>query len=179
MIAGFINDTGFVPLGERELRIPDKRMVIIAGVIMLGAVRIVTLGMLPAPVGSVLEVLASILLRTVPLQKIYRTTDWPIIVLLAALIPVANAMQTTGAAEPLAQFLVKTIAQSNPVGPLAVVLITTMFHVERDEQCRHTSHSVSHCPWNCRHAYRRSGQFFNGSGDWRFLRLSHSDQASE
>jgi di/tricarboxylate transporter len=127
MMAEFINDTGCVPLGERELRIPDKHMAIIAGAIMLGAIGIVTLGLLPAPVGFALGVLASMLLRTVPLRKVYTAIDWPIIVLLAALIPVAGAMQTTGAADLLARFLVGAIAQGNPVAALAVVLIITMF----------------------------------------------------
>ena len=127
MIAEFIGNTGCVPLGERELRIPDKRMAIIAGAIMLGTIGIVTLGLLPAAVGFALGVLASMLLRTVPLRQIYTSIDWPIIVLLAALIPVAGAMQTTGAADQLARFLVETIAQGNPMAALAVVLITTMF----------------------------------------------------
>ncbi len=127
MMGEFISDTGCVPLGERELRIPNKRMAVVAGVIMLGAIGIVTLGLLPAPVGFALGVLASMLLRTVPLRKIYTTIDWPIIVLLAALIPVAGAMQTTGAADLLARFLVETIAQGSPIAALAVVLITTMF----------------------------------------------------
>ena len=127
MMSEFINDTGCVPLGERELRVPDKRMTIIAGAIMLGAIGLVTLGLLAAPVAFALGVLASMVLRTVPLRKIYTTIDWPVIVLLAALIPVAGAMQTTGAADLLARFLVETIAQSNPIAALAVVLITTMF----------------------------------------------------
>ncbi len=127
IMAEFINDTGCVPLGERELRIPDKRMAIIAGAIMLGAIGVVTLGLLPAAVGFALGVLASMLLRTVPLRKIYSAIDWPVIVLLAALIPVAGAMQTTGAADLLARVLVDTIAQGSPVAALAVVLITTMF----------------------------------------------------
>tara|TARA_R100001369_G_scaffold27333_1_gene49245 strand:- start:391 stop:951 length:561 start_codon:yes stop_codon:yes gene_type:complete len=94
---------------------------------MLGAIGLVTLGLLAAPVAFALGVLASMVLRTVPLRKIYTTIDWPVIVLLAALIPVAGAMQTTGAADLLARFLVETIAQSNPIAALAVVLITTMF----------------------------------------------------
>jgi di/tricarboxylate transporter len=126
-ITEFINDTGCVPLGERELRIPNKRMAIIAGAIMLGAIGIVTLGLLPAAAAFALAVLASMLLRTVPLRQIYTAIDWPVIVLLGALIPVAGAMQTTGAADLLARFLVETIAQGNPVAALAVVLITTMF----------------------------------------------------
>ncbi len=127
VMADFINDTGCVPLGERDLRIPDKRMAIIAGAIMLGAVGIVTAGLLPAAAAFTLGVIASMLLRTVPPRQVYTAIDWPVVVLLAALIPVAGAMQATGAADMLARFLVDTIAQGNAVAALAVVLVTTMF----------------------------------------------------
>lgn len=126
-VSGFVNDTGCVPLGARDLRIPDTRMAIIAGAIMLGPIGIVALGLLPAAVAFALGVLASMVLRTVPLRQVYTAIDWPVIVLLAALIPVAGAMQSTGAADLLARFLVDTIAQGNAVVALGVVLITTMF----------------------------------------------------
>ena len=127
VMADFVNDTGCVPLGERDLRIPDKRMAIIAGAIMLGAVGIVTAGLLPAAAAFTLGVIASMLLRTVPPRQVYTAIDWPVIVLLAALIPVAGAMQTTGAADVMARFLVETIAQGNAIAALAVVLVVTMF----------------------------------------------------
>jgi di/tricarboxylate transporter len=72
-------------------------------------------------------VIASMLLRTVPPRQVYTAIDWPVIVLLAALIPVAGAMQATGRADVLARFLVETIAQGNAIAALAVVLVTTMF----------------------------------------------------
>lgn len=125
-LSEFINETGCVPLSERELRIPDKRRAIWAGAIMLGAVAIVTLGLLPAAPAFALGVLATMVLRTVPLRQIYTAIDWPVIVLLGALIPVAGALQTTGAADVLARFLVDTVAQGNAIAALAVVLITTM-----------------------------------------------------
>lgn len=127
VMADFINDTGCVPLGERELRIPDKSLAIIAGVIMLGAVGIVAAGLLPAAPAFALGLIASMVLRTVPPRQVYTVIDWPVIVLLAALMPVAGAMEVTGAAEVLARFLVETIAQGNAIAALAVVLITTMF----------------------------------------------------
>ncbi|MCH8479328.1 MAG: anion permease [Wenzhouxiangella sp.] len=127
VLADFTNDNGCVPLGERELRIPDKRMAIIAGAIMLGSVAIVTAGLLPAAAAFTLGVIASMLFRTVPPRQVYSAIDWPVIVLLAALIPVAGAMQVTGAADLLARFLVETIAQGSAVIALAVVLVTTMF----------------------------------------------------
>ena len=127
VMADFVNDTGCVPLGDRELRIPDTRMAIIAGAIMLGAVGIVTAGLLPAAAAFTLGVIVSMLLRTVPPRQVYTAIDWPVIVLLAALIPVAGAMQATGAANVLARFLVDTIAQGNAIVALVVVLVTTMF----------------------------------------------------
>jgi len=126
-VTGFINDTGCVPLGARDLRIPDKRMAAAAGAIMLGAIGIVTFGLLPAAVAFALGVLVSMVVRTVPLRQVYTAIDWPVIVLLAALIPVAGAMQSTGAADLLARMLVDTIAMGNPVAALVVVLVTTMF----------------------------------------------------
>ncbi len=127
VMADFVNDTGCVPLGDRELRIPDTRMAIIAGAIMLGTVGIVTAGLLPAAAAFTLGVIVSMLLRTVPPRQVYTAIDWPVIVLLAALIPVAGAMQATGAANVLARFLVDTIAQGNAIVALVVVLVTTMF----------------------------------------------------
>ena len=127
IMADFMNETGCVPLGERELRIPNARMAIIAGAILLGTIGIVTLGLLPASVAFALGVLVSMLLRTVPPRQLYTAIDWPVIVLLATLIPVAGAMQTTGAADVLARFLVESIARGNAIAALAVILVTTMF----------------------------------------------------
>ncbi|MFO8126741.1 SLC13 family permease, partial [Yoonia sp.] len=93
----------------------------------LGAIALVTLGLLPAAVAFALGVLASMVFGTVPLRQVYTSIDWPVIVLLAALIPVAGAMQSTGAAELLALFLVDTVAQGNAIAALVVVLVTTMF----------------------------------------------------
>jgi di/tricarboxylate transporter len=71
-------------------------------------------------------VLVSVLLRTAPLRSLYTAVDWPVIVLLAALIPVAGALEATGAAELLARLVVGTLAQGDAVVALGVVLVVTM-----------------------------------------------------
>jgi di/tricarboxylate transporter len=126
-IAEFASDTGCVPLAERELRIPDAGKAWIAGLIMAGAVGGAAFGLLPAAVSFALGVLASMAFNTVPPRHVYTAIDWPVIVLLAALIPVADAMAATGTADLIASFLLASLAQGNAVVALGLVLVVTMF----------------------------------------------------
>ena len=89
-IAEFASDNGCVPLAERELRIPDRRKAITAALVMLASVGVAAFGLLPAATAFLAGVLASMALRTVPPRAVYDAVDWPVIVLLAALIPPAR-----------------------------------------------------------------------------------------
>ena len=66
-------------------------------------------------------------LGTVPPRKVYDAIDWPVVVLLGALIPVAGAMETTGTADLIARVLLETIAQGHAVVALTLILVVTMF----------------------------------------------------
>lgn len=125
-IAEFSNETGSVPLAARSLRIPDPRKILLSSLIMLFAVGGAAFGLLPAAISFAMGVLATMALRTLPLRAIYEAIDWPVIVLLGALIPVAGAMETTGAADLVARFLLEQVARGHVVVGLAVVLIVTM-----------------------------------------------------
>jgi di/tricarboxylate transporter len=126
-ISAFATDNGCVPLAERELRIPDKRQALLAGGIMLGAVGGAALGLLPAAISFAIGVLASMAFRTVPPLSVYKAIDWSVVVLLAALIPVATAAETSGTAALIARFLMDYIAQGNSIVALALILIISMF----------------------------------------------------
>ena len=65
-------------------------------------------------------------LRIVPPRSVYESIDWPVIVLLGAMLPVAGAMASTGTADVMATALLDTVAQGNPVVALALILIVTM-----------------------------------------------------
>jgi len=127
VLAEFARDMGCVPLDTAPLSVPDRTKAWMAAGIMGVAVGLAALGVLPAAAAFTLGVLATMLTRTLPLRSVYTSVDWPVVVLLAALIPVAGAMQTTGAADLLAGALVGTLAQGNAVAALTVVLVVTMF----------------------------------------------------
>jgi di/tricarboxylate transporter len=62
----------------------------------------------------------------VPPRSVYTAIDWPVIMLLACLLPVADAMASTGAADLIASFLVDTLAGGQPVVALVLLMVTTM-----------------------------------------------------
>ena len=126
-LAEFASDSGCVPLAERELRIPSKRKAWIASGVMALAVGIAAFGLLPTAISFALGVLALMALRTIPLRVVYQAIDWPVIVLLGALIPVAGAMESTGTADLIARVLLDNVAQGNAILGLALILVVTMF----------------------------------------------------
>ncbi len=125
-LADFAADFGCVPLAKRDLHIPDRRRAITATLIMLAAVTVAALGWVPAAVSFAGAVLASMALRTVSPRAVYDAVDWPVVVLLAALLPVASAMQATGAAELIARLLLDGLANGDAVIGLTVILVTTI-----------------------------------------------------
>ncbi len=124
-LAEFASNAGCVPLAERELRIPDKRRAVTAGGIMALAIAAAAFGV-PAALAFSAGVLASMALRTVPPRSAYEAVDWPVIVLLAALIPVAGAMESTGTADIIARILLDNIAGGHAILGLALVMVVTM-----------------------------------------------------
>ena len=125
-ILEFATNAACVPLAERELRIPDKRKAIAAAGIMATAVGVAAFGLLPAAVSFTAGVLAAMALRTVPPRAVYDAVDWPVIVLLAALIPVAGAMDATGTADVVARFLLEQVAGGHAIAGLVLILVVTM-----------------------------------------------------
>jgi di/tricarboxylate transporter len=125
-IAEFANEMGCVPLAGRSLTIPDRRRIILSSLILLFAVGGAAFGLLPAAISFAMGVLATMALRTLPLRSIYEAIDWPVIVLLGALIPVATAMEVTGTAALIARFLLEEIARGHAIAGLVVMLVVTM-----------------------------------------------------
>lgn len=125
-IANFASETGCLPLAQRSIRIPDARKLVAATVVMAAAVAGAAFGLLPAAVAFVAGVVAFVLLKVLPVRRMYDAIDWPVIVLLGALLPVARAMETTGAADLIAGSLLDFFAQGRPVVALVLVLVVTM-----------------------------------------------------
>lgn len=125
-VAGFAAQFGCLPLATRDIRVPQKGHALKASLIMLLAVILAATGLMPVAVSFAAGALALIVVGVIPLRSVYSAVDWPVIVLLGAMLPVADAMATTGAADVFARFLLDTVAQGHAVVGLVVILVVTM-----------------------------------------------------
>lgn len=126
VIQEFANQFGCVPLAERVLRVPEPKKAIVASTVMAAAIAGAAFGLVPAAIAFAAGVLAIVVLGVVPARRLYDAIDWPVVVLLAALIPVAGAMSTTGAADLIATAIMRSIAGGNAVIALLMILVATM-----------------------------------------------------
>ncbi|TKR55037.1 SLC13 family permease [Allopusillimonas ginsengisoli] len=127
LISEFAANAGCAPLATRALRAPDRKKMIMACTAMAIAIGVTAFNLLPAAISFLLGVVLLMLFRVLPLRKMYEAVDWPVIVLLAALLPVAQATESTGAAKLVAELLMNNVAQGNAIVALGLVLVVTMF----------------------------------------------------
>jgi di/tricarboxylate transporter len=115
-----------LPLADRELRLGKPRKLVLSTLLFAGAVTAILLGWATAPVALMAAAVAMALTGVVDLRGAYGGIDWPVLVLLAAMIPVGEALETTGGAAAIAHLLLAFGAQWPAVVSLAVLLLVTM-----------------------------------------------------
>lgn len=125
-LSDFASQYDCLPLAARDIRVPRSGEVLAASTVMAAAVALAAFGIFPAAVAFAAGALAMVVLRIVPLRSVYTAVDWPVVILLAAMLPVAGAMASTGAADLLARFLLETMAKGHSVVALVVILASTM-----------------------------------------------------
>ena len=121
-----IAELGLLPLAERDLRVGRPRRALLASGIFVLAITLAALGVLGLPVALGGAALAMILVGLVPVREMYDHIDWPVVVLLGAMIPVGQALEVTGTTQMIASSLVTVSAGFPPVVLLTVILVVTM-----------------------------------------------------
>ncbi len=116
---------GCLPLADRKLILSPRR-VLLPFAVFVGAVALVILDVTSPAIAFVLGAATMVALRFAPAREVYSTIEWPVIVLLAALIPVAAALETTGTAQLAADGLVAVAGSLPPHAILALVMVATM-----------------------------------------------------
>ncbi len=117
---------GCIPLAQRTLRVGKPRHMVWTVGVFLAALLLSAFGVLPVQVAFVAAALALILTSVLSVNEAYAAIDWPIIMLLGAMIPVGEALEITGGAQMIADGLLRLSGHMPPVITLGIVLLGTM-----------------------------------------------------
>lgn len=121
-----MNEMGLLPLASRPLDLNRSRRVLLAGAIFACAIALGILGITSLPVAFIMAVGAYVATGILSPRQIYDDIDWPVIVLLAAMIPVGNALTTTGTTQLVADSLIDVTDGLAIYWIVTLLLVVTM-----------------------------------------------------
>ena len=121
-----INHLGLMPVREREIEVITSRSRLLKGLFFfISSILLVAFDVLPPTIAFLLCVLCFARIKIID-ANFYRSVEWPIIVMLAAMIPIGLAMQTTELSNLIASSITKFAPNINQAWILIIILVITM-----------------------------------------------------
>ena len=117
---------GCLPLAERSLRLGKPTRVASALGIFVLAIAAASSGLVATDVAFIAGALVMVLAGLIQPREIYDTIEWPVIVLLGAIIPVGGALQRTGGAASIAHAIVAMSYHMPPAAIVGLLLLGTL-----------------------------------------------------
>jgi len=118
---------GCLPLAERDLRLGKPRRVVMAATIFAAALVAAATGMLAVQVAFVAAGTLMVVAGLLSLREAYDSIDWSVIILLGAMLPVGQALESTGGARLIADHILQFAHWMPAWSTLGVLLVGTMF----------------------------------------------------
>ena len=120
-----LGDLRCLPLAERDLRIGRKGSLVPVAV-LAAAMALVAFNVLTVAIAFFGAAVILVLARSLSLHEAYDAIDWPVLVMLGALIPVSDALRTTGGTDLIAAGLSQAAAPLPAAGAIALLLAAAM-----------------------------------------------------
>ena len=121
-----IKHLGLMPIREREIEVVSSRSRLLKGMIFfLSSILFVAFEVLSPTIAFLLCVLCFARIKIIN-SNFYKSVEWPIIVMLAAMIPIGLAIQTTGLSSLIALNITELAPNLNQAWILIIILIITM-----------------------------------------------------
>jgi di/tricarboxylate transporter len=117
---------GLLPLAERRVKLGPAPNPLLAVVILAAAMILAASGITTVAVAFFGAAVAVLLCKALTIKEAYDAIEWPILILLGALIPVSEALRTTGGSELIAGWLATATQSLPPMGSLALIMIAAM-----------------------------------------------------
>ncbi|HEX7781516.1 MAG TPA: SLC13 family permease [Sphingobium sp.] len=121
-----LRDLGALPLAERQIRLGSSKRGWLPILILAVAMAATASGYIPVAVAFFAAAGLVMATGVLPVREAYEAIEWPILIMLGALIPVSDSLRTTGASDVLATGLAHLAATLPPWGAVALILVAAM-----------------------------------------------------
>lgn len=115
-----------MPIASRELAFGSPRPVLLAAGIFGVSILLTAFNVLHVSISVTLAVLGMLFTGVLTMRDVYRSVEWPVIVLLGAMLPLGTALESTGGADTLAGALLSFSGSLPPAAILTVLCVGTM-----------------------------------------------------
>lgn len=115
-----------LPLADRGQRVIQRDKAGLAVGIFGMAILAASLGLIQLPIALGIVTVLLVVLNIVPLRELYESVEWPVIVLLGSMIPLGNALQSTGGTVLIANGIVDLSTGLSATMILALLMVVTM-----------------------------------------------------
>ncbi len=124
-IAHIMNSPNAVVTNELTDLYLRKNRAFIALAVLLAVVVLTTLNVIPVMEAAILGAVAMVVTQCLGIEEAYKAIDWKIIFLLAGVLPLGLALESSGATLWLSERFLQPLAVHGPVMLLAVLYIVT------------------------------------------------------
>jgi di/tricarboxylate transporter len=121
-----LRDLGCLPLAPRQIHLGTVRRGLVPIAVLTVAMILAATGKLPVGIAFFAAGLAIILLGSLTVREAYTSIEWPLLVMIGALIPVSEAIRTTGGADVIATALANVAHSLPPWGTVALIMAAAM-----------------------------------------------------
>ncbi|OHB30487.1 MAG: permease [Phenylobacterium sp. RIFCSPHIGHO2_01_FULL_69_31] len=125
-LPGVLKTLGLLPLAEREVRLGGIRHAVAPALILGVAMVLVALKIAPVAIAFFGAAALMVAIGAIRMREAYTALDGPLLVLIACLIPVSDAIRTTGGADLIAHTLADVFRGQAPILALAAVMAVAM-----------------------------------------------------
>jgi di/tricarboxylate transporter len=115
-----------LPLSGRDIALGNRRRSLVPAGVLGVAMALVGLDLVPVSAAFFGAAVVLLALRALAMREAYETVEWSVLVLLGALIPVSEAIRTTGGSDLVAAWLAAVVQHLPPMGALALMMAVGM-----------------------------------------------------
>lgn len=121
-----LEQLGVIAVGTASIAVVNRTRIVVAVGLFAAALVAAVANLLPFTIALAIAVAGYAATKLVPAREFYEQVDWPVIVMLACMLPLGAAFDRLGGTALMADAIVATTHGQSPIFTLVVLMMVTM-----------------------------------------------------